>query len=123
MSAKHTPGPWVVCAEEGDERAFTVFPESMLVNGLIRAQDWDRQVAAAGLDQPEYEANARLISAAPTMLHALRVAKLSIQEVIKGYQAALVYEKDCGHQDSLAAFQGELDTINDAITLATGERA
>ena len=120
---KHTPGPWVVCAEEGDERTFTVFPESMLVDGVIRAQDWDRQVAAAGLDQPEYEANARLISAAPTMLHALHVAKLSIEQVVEGYKVALSHEKDCGHQDSLAALREELDTINDAITLATGERA
>ena len=72
MSApKHTPGPWVVCEQEDDFGAFTVFPESMLVDEVIAAKDWDRFVVRAGLDHPEFEANARLIAAAPEMLAAL----------------------------------------------------
>ncbi len=73
MSApKHTPGPWVVCEQEDDFGAFTVFPESMLVDEVIAAKDWDRFVVRAGLDHPEFEANARLIASAPDLLEALR---------------------------------------------------
>lgn len=76
-----------------------------------------------GRSDDEACANARLIAAAPTMLHALHVAKLSIEQVVEGYKVALSYEKDSGHQDSLAALQEELDVINDAIILATGEQS
>lgn len=76
-----------------------------------------------GRSDEEACANARLIAAAPVMLEVLRLAKLSIEQMVEGYRLALTYEKGCGHEDSLASLQEELETINDAITLATGEQA
>lgn len=44
-------------------------------------------------------------------------------EMVEGYRLALAFEKECGHEDSLTSLQEELATINEAITLATGEQA
>ena len=71
MSTKHTPGPWVVCTQDGDHYANTIFAESQLCDGLIEAKAWDSHVASAGLDHKNFEANARLIAAAPDLLSVL----------------------------------------------------
>ncbi|MDH1255074.1 hypothetical protein N5C67_20700 [Comamonas thiooxydans] len=70
--AKHTPGPWVVCIQDDDDKAFEIFAESQLVNGRISAEKWDDAVARAGLNHKEFEANACLIATAPDLLEALR---------------------------------------------------
>ena len=76
MSAGHTPGPWVVCVEdESPWGAHEVFAEHQLVNGRIEAVAWDNCVASAGLNHDNYEANARLIAAAPDMLEALTMVR------------------------------------------------
>jgi hypothetical protein len=71
MSTQHTPGPWIVCIQDDDNSAYTVFQEAQLQDGRIATEDWDHCVATAGLDRPEHEANARLIAAAPDLLSAL----------------------------------------------------
>ncbi|NHZ94623.1 hypothetical protein [Massilia sp. CCM 8734] len=70
MSA-HTPGPWIVCVQDGDDMAHTVFAECQLGKGRIDAVEWDDAVARAGLNWENFEANARLIAAAPELLEAL----------------------------------------------------
>ena len=69
---KFTPGPWVVCVQEGDDVAYTVFAKSQLRDGRIAADEWDDCIAIAGLNHNESEANAHLIASAPAMLAALR---------------------------------------------------
>lgn len=73
MTAKHTPGPWVVCVQEGDDVAYTVFAKSQLRDGRIAPEDWDNCIASAGLNHQEVEQNARLIAAAPELYEALEI--------------------------------------------------
>lgn len=72
MSTQYTPGPWVVCIQDGEDDAYTVFAESQLTNGRIADGKWDDAVASAGLNHKNCEANARLIAAAPELLTALQ---------------------------------------------------
>ena len=69
---KFTPGPWVVCVQEGDDVAYTVFAKSQLRDGRIAPEDWDNCIASAGLNHQEVEQNARLIASAPAMLAMLQ---------------------------------------------------
>lgn len=62
-------------------------------------------------------ADAHLIAAAPTMLNALYFAKLAIEMDVE--MARLTG----GMQHLVDAYQETLNSINDAITLATGEQA
>lgn len=57
MSANHTPGPWVV----SHKKRHKITKES----GLVLAN-------AVKCSNPNYEANARLIAAAPELLDALK---------------------------------------------------
>lgn len=75
MSAGHTPGPWVVCIEDGDDRAFTIFAEDQLEGGRIDGGCRDNAIAAAGLNHENFEANAHLIAAAPELLAALTMMR------------------------------------------------
>ena len=70
-----------------------------------------------GRSDKEACANARLIAAAPTMLNALYFAKLAIEMDVE--MARLTG----GMQHLVDAYQETLNSINDAITLATGEQA
>lgn len=67
MSAKHTPGPWRLIDETGDELAITT-DDRMDCNCV------EIVAVAIGWDEPlesEQQANARLIAAAPELLEAL----------------------------------------------------
>lgn len=69
MNAQHTPGPWSVCVQ--DDSSFpphTIFADSQIHDGIIKADEWDNFVACAGLNHENVEANARLIAAAPELL-------------------------------------------------------
>lgn len=112
MSAGHTPGPWVVCIEDGDNCAHTVFAEHQLLNGRIEAGLWDDFVVCAGLNHANCEANARLIAAAPDMLEVLI-------EVDRENSAALAGMKD----DDIEPpnwFVDQCQKVKDAIARATG---
>lgn len=63
MSAKHTQGPLVVCVQDGDDEAFTIFAKRQLKRGRIDGDTWDNYIAVAGLNHKNFEANARRIAA------------------------------------------------------------
>lgn len=72
MKHKHTPGPWVICREDDDIfGGYRIFAESQLGTAFVERLGWDALVAEAGVDHPNYEANARLIAASPLMFDAL----------------------------------------------------
>ena len=63
MSAKHTPGQLVVCVQDGDKEAFTIFAEHQLKNNQIDGDTWDNYIAVAGLNHENFEDNANRIVA------------------------------------------------------------
>jgi hypothetical protein len=76
--SKHTPGPWTADQYGGIEDA-----RGMTVAVCVQGEQW--QTADGGIDVEEfpYEANARLMAAAPELLEALKEL----------YNASLVMEQ------------------------------
>lgn len=65
MSAKHTPGPWIAKAGIGRWNVTTsAAPRSF-------------NICSINTDREEQEANARLIAAAPDLLEALKLTRMS----------------------------------------------
>lgn len=67
MTTKHTPGPWRFDAENGE----ILFDDHMGEN----VQPLIATVNFSNVDQPQGEADGRLITAAPDMLEALRLVE------------------------------------------------
>lgn len=110
--SQHTNGPWIAVGrrvEHPDDRIPDIcscMPEDF-------GQD--------GRSDEEACANALLIAAAPTMLDALWVAKYAIEAQIKGAQASRNDPDDAIINDFIDTCREDLDIIDHAITLATGE--
>lgn len=79
--AKHTPGPWVKCREDGDHRSFYVFTKEQIDAWPAQGDSMDYCIAMAGLNHDNFEANARLIAAAPELLEALQAMQSSFHGV------------------------------------------
>lgn len=79
VEAKHTPGPWRVADKTTKTKGFVIL------------DGYNREVANV-YQRPDYmpkereadAANARLIAAAPEMLHALYAAEMGIAELCHG---------------------------------------
>jgi hypothetical protein len=95
MNAKHTPGPWV--ADGSRVRIATPtkcgYREGLRIDTCYIEDAWE--------NDPEAEANARLIAAAPDMLTAL-------EAVVKAY-------------DGPCVTRSEMDMVRAAIAKALGE--
>lgn len=91
MSARHTEGPWVICTADDCEQDKRIFAESQLVDGVVSANAWDDYVASAGLNHDNWEANLRLVAAAPELLaEAIAlVAKLQVMAIHSSHYAGL----------------------------------
>jgi hypothetical protein len=71
MEAKHTPGPWCIDPHQSPEQPLTVFDGPNC--GTLIA------IVSGDPDEPENEANAKLIAAAPDLLAALeRIAAIKV---------------------------------------------
>lgn len=82
--------------------------------------------SSMGQEGRSYEeacANARILAAAPAMLNALWVAKAAIELDIEVAKLTRDDPDDEVIAEAIANYQQDLDVINDAITLATGEQA
>ena len=105
MTAKYTPGPWIIGSDKTSVLALT--PVDM-----NNQKPCPKVVdCASGYDAMSYEeakANARLIAAAPCMLLALTIARAHIRRALDE-----IPEND-GH------LAGALAVIGEAITKATG---
>ena len=69
---KFTPGPWIICIQDDNNCANTIFAKSQLKDGRITAEDWDFDICTTGIDHENYEANAHLIAAAPDLYEAVK---------------------------------------------------
>ena len=85
--SKHTPGPWAVYVQDDGDRIHAVFSENQQGNGGIKAIAQEDSIAVPGLNHPDREANARLISAAPDLLAALVEMVAQDGEAIKDAKA------------------------------------
>lgn len=78
-AAKHTPGPWFQHHSEHSIR---------VCNGKHESEEGCQAIAEAeiiGYQRSESEANARLIAAAPEMLHALELIRATLPADQKGH--------------------------------------
>ena len=67
MSEKHTAGPWLLEPRDDGAKGFRLYgPDGDLIDYLSASRWIDEQ------DDPEQEANARLIAAAPDLLAACK---------------------------------------------------
>lgn len=105
MTLKHTPGPW----ESFGPMRFTVYGGDPKVR--IAVIDY-----CTGADSAEHDANARLISAAPDLLAALRSNLEYLELKAQGFAAQ--YPPD--HCINLTVSR-QLEQTRAAISKATGE--
>ena len=64
MSTQHTPGPWAVGSKSGHIETANAWRMSIAIC-------YNKDSKADGVSKEEFEANARLIAAAPELLEAL----------------------------------------------------
>jgi len=103
---KHTPGPW-----ELDEEGDTIRADGEFVTRISKSRYHDDR------DDPEAQANARLIAAAPELLEALNNAAQVFSNL---YSAAKISRNDQGADDP-NDWKFHLDYTLAAIAKATGQ--
>lgn len=112
MTTSNTPGPWFTHREGWS----TIYVEARIGGGLIQ------EVAACGptnAGSEQQEANARLISAAPELLEALKESLAALEWVVEQGGGPA-----CEHEGGIVCFCKENNAINSAraaIAKATGE--
>lgn len=124
MTAKHTPGPWAPLILDKPLAEIPAYVEKCIGAGpgaefffvLSEQPDGPVDVCHIGNGQRR-EANARLISAAPEMLEALRVAK-EFMEIASDWN---IDEAEIGGE--MRSTYDWLDVIRSAIAKAEGEQA
>ena len=108
--AGHTPGPWKVLTSFGSTlKGHAVAYEDEQTMSIV-ARCWDNDTAE---EHGSFEANARLIAAAPELLEA---AKLMLNRMGESVRA-------CGHTESLKSFYENsifADQLRAAISKAEG---
>lgn len=121
-AAKHTPGPWVRFPELDDETGEPTGRLELSIHGPEWTQEWNGitdqvrdTVCVLGFSAHDrHEANARLIAAAPDLLHALDPETLE----------AVANEIDCFEHSARASSLRLIAKAQlAAIAKATGEGA
>lgn len=102
MSAKYTKGPWIIKDRIKTDEFIPVGPKDNVHVALVYSYKFDR----IELVNQEWQANARLIAAAPSMLEALEYIFSELNLVVGEEESAL---QDC------------LKTASEAIRKAKGE--
>ncbi|GAB2940598.1 DUF551 domain-containing protein [Aquaspirillum soli] len=89
----HTKEPWVLCQQDGDNKAFTIFAECQLKDGRIGPEEWGCHIAEVGLASGNFEANARRIVACVNSCVGISTENLEdnkpIIELANDYNAVL----------------------------------
>ena len=72
---KHTPGPWIVCVVDGEDRGyFSIEQDREALGGDEPSTIGEVYTSGEGIDMADGEANAALIAAAPDLLAACEAA-------------------------------------------------
>ena len=86
MTAKHTPGPWVVLPEEADKDYLRIRGTRLScrykVANVHMPRLWESHDVLRDRENAESWANARLIAAAPELLEALEEAENALADYI-----------------------------------------
>lgn len=84
-AAKHTPGPWVVPDQTYRTDMTVEVDDDIACPGSGEAMSYTREVCKLGWKgTPEWDANARLIAAAPTMHSLLLEARHALANAAQG---------------------------------------
>ena len=102
MNTQHTPGPWAVGSEGGHIETANAWRMSIAIC-------YNKDSKADGVSKEAFEANARLIAAAPDLLEALQLCEGNI--------ASLLWST---HPKVYSMW---LDVVRAAIDKAIGEKA
>ena len=105
MRTKHTPGPWAIGGTEHSKCRIYSHAESHAIARTYGT--YLDGVPTAELTGPKNEADARLIAAAPDLLHALEMVRDA--------------DNDCVRDGLQTIPPIARKTIDDAIAKATGE--
>ncbi len=105
MTAKHTPGPWIITKNQitTTDRRIGI---ASISNGWIGFEDCPQEVTA----------NADLIAAAPDLLAALQKAEKYVVN-------AFIRHKEAGHEATAREASDTIDILRAAIAKATGATA
>ena len=117
----HTKGPWFVPDQTYARNLTVEVDDGIACPGSGGAMSYTTDVCVLGWNgTPEWDANARLIAAAPNMLEALRVARAEIVSLELAH-----FNEIAGPGDTFDAWLSDneaLPVIDAAIARATGEK-
>ena len=121
MKNRSTPGPWFVSDQTSARNLTVEVDDGIACPGSGGAMSYTTDVCVLGWNgTPEWDANARLIAAAPNMLEALRVARAEIVSLELAH-----FNEIAGPGDTFDAWLSDneaLPVIDAAIARATGEK-
>lgn len=73
---KHTPGPWIVCVVDGEDRGyFSIEQDREALGGDEPSPIGEVYTSGEGIDMADGEANAALIAAAPDLLRYAQIVE------------------------------------------------
>ena len=75
MSTQHTPGPWALGSKSGHIETANAWRMSIAIC-------YNKDSRADGVSKEEFEANARLIAAAPDLLEVLELCQGNISSLL-----------------------------------------
>lgn len=96
MSAQHTPGPWLIEAQNSHTGAIATVHNTTDVWVEIWSENW----IVTGMGPEEQSANARLIAAAPDLLEALRMVMACAGDISAAPDGLLEMALDDGDEET-----------------------
>jgi hypothetical protein len=79
MNTQHTPGPWIAADDEVTDC------DGNTIADVVKENQWNTTVGMVNVGMP-WEANAKLIAAAPELLDALHKVLMALETVHNLYQ-------------------------------------
>lgn len=126
MTSKHTPGPWDFGNTHRDDQKL-ILSKGGKGKYICTVQIHQTPRAFGAHEEPERDANARLIAAAPELFAALdRIQNYVVTDVVESCNGNKCRESWCAGcfssaEETVAEARDALDAARAAIAKATGE--